>query len=113
LVDIQGQHNSTTLEHLIPKAAGAWNHKINFVVACRLCNEGRGTMLATSYFDLVAKQGRIEANRLGRQWRKRIASRDPRRLRETAVAQHRSGPLYKALGLAYRSSDQASAARRR
>jgi hypothetical protein len=101
LIDVPWQHNSVTLEHVIPKAAGAWNDDINLVVACRLCNEGRGTMLAASYFDLVLKHGRNEANRLGRRWRKRIVNRDPLSLRERAVSQHLRGPMYRTLAAEY------------
>jgi hypothetical protein len=103
LADIPSQHNSITLEHLVPKAVDAWNEDINLVVACRLCNQGRGTMLATSYFDLVSRYGRSEAHRLGRRWQKG----DPLRLREKAISQHRSGPMYRALGEEYRKRTMA------
>ncbi|HEX3652724.1 MAG TPA: hypothetical protein VHU18_07865 [Rhizomicrobium sp.] len=122
MTDIPGQHNSTTLEHLVPKAVDVWNGDINLVVACMLCNQGRGTMLVTSYFDLVKKHGRIEAHRLGRRWQKG----DPQGLREKAVSQHLRGTMYRGLAEEYRKrnmtlttspietvSDQVSAARRR
>jgi hypothetical protein len=102
LTNIRNQHNSATLDHLVPKAVGPWNDDVNLVVACWLCNEGRGPMLATSYFDLVSKRGRDEANRLGRLWRKRIAGTSPLRLREKAAAQHQRGPMYSVLAAAFR-----------
>ena len=97
LVDIPRQHNSTTLDHLIPKTVDEWNAEINLVVACKLCNEGRGTMPAASYFDLVSRLGRSEANRLGRLRQKG----DPPRLREKAISQHLRGPMYRVLRKEY------------
>src|SRR5690242_12451898 len=51
-------HDAETLEHMIPVAAGGRDEWLNTVVACRLCNLGRGAMLATSYYDLVRRFGR-------------------------------------------------------
>ena len=108
LVEAPKQHNSATIEHVIPEAAGGWNGGLNLVVACNFCNEGRGPMLATSYFDLVIRVGREEANRLGRRWRKRIAGRNPRRLREKTISQHRRGKLYRVLAQEYHKRIAAS-----
>ena len=101
LIEVPKQHNSATLEHVIPEAAGGWDGKINLVVACRFCNEGRGTMLATSYFDLVKRFGREEAHRLGRRWHKRAIGQNPLQLRKKAIAQHKNGKLYRALAREY------------
>ena len=102
LIDAPRQQNSATLEHVIPEAAGGWDGDINLVVACKFCNEGRGTMLAASCFDLVVKLGREEANRLGLRWRKRIIGHNPLRLRENAISQHKRGKLYRMLAREYR-----------
>jgi len=102
LIESPNAHNSATIEHVVPEVAGGWNGDINLVAACNYCNAGRGAMLATSYFDLVARVGREEAHRLGRRWHKRTVGKNPLQFREKTLSQHRAGKLYRMLGKAYR-----------
>jgi hypothetical protein len=95
-------HNSETLEHVIAVAAGGWDGWLNTVAACHLCNQGRGAMLAHSYFDLVLKFGRDAAHAKGRAWYRRQMRRGPDGATNTCCRQHRTGPIYRALATAYR-----------
>jgi 5-methylcytosine-specific restriction endonuclease McrA len=60
-----------TVEHVIPVIAGGLRIWSNEVVACALCNEGRGAMQWWRYFNIVTLRGRRKAYRWGlRQWAK-------------------------------------------
>ena len=96
------RHDSETLEHVIPVAAGGRDEWLNTVVACRCCNLGRGPMLATSYFDLVRRLGRDVAHAKGRSWYRRQMLRGQDGARRVCQSQHRAGPLYRVLAQVYR-----------
>jgi hypothetical protein len=48
-------------EHVIPVVAGGLHEWGNEVMACNLCNNGRGAMYARRYFEKVQKVGRWKA----------------------------------------------------
>lgn len=50
-----------TVDHVIPKIAGGHCKWDNEVMACRLCNHGRGAMNAYRYFEAVQQMGRYKA----------------------------------------------------
>ena len=68
-----------TIDHYVPVAAGGLRIWSNEVMACRLCNQYRGAMWATTYFKRVQELGRTMAA----QWaKKRQAKRAKARKRE-------------------------------
>jgi len=105
-------HDSETLEHMIPVAAGGRDEWLNVVVACRLCNLGRGAMLATSYFDLVRRVGREAAHVKGRAWYRRQMRRGPDGAKRVCEEQHRAGPIYRVLARTYRRQAEVPISRR-
>jgi hypothetical protein len=102
LVGAGNERNAATLEHVIPVCIGGWTGYSNIVVACRLCNFGRGTMLAASYFALVQKLGREGAYEKGRRWQRRHMIRKPGGQRDTAREQHEAATLFAGLSKEYR-----------
>lgn len=76
-----------TIEHVVPIVAGGLMRWLNEVVACRLCNEGRGAMYARSYYQHVVWKGRAKAAKWGRRRRqKRMAAQRAHVDRRTADA---------------------------
>lgn len=68
---IRHSHDEATVDHVVPRVAGGRPIWSNEVMACRLCNEGRGAMRADKYFQRVLWRGRIKAARYGkRRWMK-------------------------------------------
>ena len=67
-------HDRATIDHVVPKAAGGPCCWSNEIVACQLCNQGRGAMRAERYFEKVQESGRMLAAVWGRQ-QQREASR--------------------------------------
>jgi hypothetical protein len=98
-------HDAETLEHMIPVAAGGRDEWLNTVVACRLCNLGRGAMLATSYYDLVRRFGREAAHEKGQAWYRRQMRRGPDGAKQACEKQHRAGPIYRVLARTYRRTE--------
>jgi hypothetical protein len=45
-------------DHFVPRASGGCRHWGNEVMACILCNHGRGCMPAMRYFEMVQRHGR-------------------------------------------------------
>ena len=58
-----GDDDAATIDEVQPRSRGGQTIWSNQVIACRLCNQGRGNYNAIAYFELVAKFGRIEAPR--------------------------------------------------
>ena len=54
-------HNQPTREHVTPKRFGGRSEWMNEVLACRICNNGRGSMSAKKYLMLVQDVGRWKA----------------------------------------------------
>lgn len=59
-------HDEPTVDHVLPIAAGGLRSWDNEVMACRLCNVGRGAMPARKYLLLVMWKGRWKAHRNAR-----------------------------------------------
>lgn len=59
-VDLQ-VHDSITIDEVVARAHGGFRRWSNQVVACWLCNSGRGAMDADEYFALVQEHGRSRA----------------------------------------------------
>lgn len=57
--------NYRSLEHVVPRTAGGKKHYDNEVIACILCNNGRGAMRADRYLRFVLWKGRVKAAQYG------------------------------------------------
>lgn len=67
-----------TIDEYVPIAAGGAPYWENQVMACRLCNTGRGAMRAMRYLRMVQTYGRNKAWKLGLQlWRSHRRSTAP------------------------------------
>lgn len=55
--------DAATIDEVCPRSRGGRTIWSNQVIACRVCNLGRGNYNAIAYFELVAKFGRLEAPR--------------------------------------------------
>lgn len=55
-----------TVDHVKPVSLGGLRVWENEVMACILCNSGRGAMLADDYFEMVQELGRAKAAEIGR-----------------------------------------------
>lgn len=64
--DVQGRHDSATIDEVVPRIAGGLAIWSNQVMACFLCKQGRGAMWASRYLRHVEWKGREKANRWGR-----------------------------------------------
>lgn len=65
LRDEYGHHDSATIEHLEPRGSRPRTH--NLVIACYLCNNGRGHFVAAlEYYEIVREAGRWNAPRVAR-----------------------------------------------
>jgi len=42
MTEVRDKHNSSTIEHVVPKSRGGPNHIDNYAVACAQCNNKRG-----------------------------------------------------------------------
>lgn len=71
LTDTKLAHDEATIDHVVPRVAGGRPIWSNEVMACRLCNEGRGAMYADHYFQIVTWKGREKAARYAHRRRKR------------------------------------------
>lgn len=66
------ENDRATVEHVVPKIAGGRANWGNEVMACRLCNSGRGAMRAERYFEAVQEMGRWKAAAYGHSEQRRI-----------------------------------------
>ena len=82
-VDKKGrkQKRDATIEHFEARGNGGQRHRENEVAACRMCNEGRNSIDAMTYFEKVKEVGRRKAAAWGR---REQAARD--RARATSLA---------------------------
>ena len=55
-----------TVDHVKPVSLGGLRMWDNEIMACILCNSGRGAMLADAYFEMVQELGRLKAAEEGR-----------------------------------------------
>lgn len=60
------QDQIATIDHVIPQAAKGPRRWSNEIIACQLCNQGRGAMRAERYFEKVRAVGRRIAAQWGR-----------------------------------------------
>lgn len=67
-----GAGDEATIDHVTPIIAGGLRQWANEVMACRLCNEGRGAMWARQYFIIVGHKGREKAARYARRRLRRL-----------------------------------------
>lgn len=75
-------HNAPSRDHVIPIVAGGLHRWDNEVMACNLCNNGRGAMPARRYLQMVIWRGREKAAIWGRKrQQKRAAARAAHRAR--------------------------------
>lgn len=80
--------NHPSREHVIPVLAYGLHEWENEVMACRLCNTGRGVMAALIYLAKVQEVGRWKAFRWAvRKVQRRAASRSAYKLRSTNRAE--------------------------
>jgi len=70
-----GAHNRATIDEVVPRAAGGRCFWSNQIIACHLCNQGRGAMNAYRYFAYVQKFGRWMAHQWGREQHRAAALR--------------------------------------
>lgn len=68
-------HDSPTIEHVVPTAAGGRRVWANEVMACKLCNGGRSSMRTDKYMQLVKWKGREKAARYGHRLTHRLSVR--------------------------------------
>lgn len=71
--------DAPTCEHVIPLRYGGLRDWGNEVMACNLCNNGRGRMSALRYLKMVEEIGRWKAFKLARKERKRFSQERRRR----------------------------------
>jgi 5-methylcytosine-specific restriction endonuclease McrA len=78
---VHAHADEATLDEVVPRCAGGLRVWANQVLACRICNSGRGSIPADVYFAHVVKWGRYEAARWGRKCRhqRRVLSFEERR----------------------------------
>lgn len=63
-----------TKEHVQPRSSNGVDGWFNLAAACKLCNNGRGSMRWDRYLKMVQRMGREAAAAAGRAWFDRIKS---------------------------------------
>lgn len=70
LVWQQGQKNSATFEHIVPKSQGGTFALINSLIICRSCNEARGN---TCWIDWITQNNPPKAKWLMKKYQDAVA----------------------------------------
>lgn len=60
-IEVDDRDTRLSIDEVVPRCAGGLRVWSNQVIACALCNQGRGAMRAERYFGRVQEEGRLSA----------------------------------------------------
>lgn len=75
-----------TIDHVVPRVAGGVAIWSNEIMACDMCNRGRGAMFAGNYFRAVKEMGRLGAYYWGRRKAMKAAQAKSRQRNDALAA---------------------------
>lgn len=73
-----GQHDSATIEHVIPRCEGGADHPDNYAMSCSDCNRKRGTKSVELFMEILEGRWVIPVSKAQRQQDRRAKRHDRR-----------------------------------